>query len=249
MSDIEMQQECSVCGEETDISDGIILPCSDFFCARCLNRWFRTACESEGSFPPQCCGQRTPLGGRAEILLNPDTLTLYKEKRLEFETEAAKRVYCHKCSAFIYKSIFDLQSHQIFCGKCRAFTCLSCKAKSHSGRCQLNLADQQVIDLAYAQGWRQCHCGYLVDRSAGCNHMTCKCGRQFCFLCGKQWRTCNCPYSGPARNDAPHQRMEVLGQPVPTQSRGPSSSPIQRPKLLRSINSLFPFSHELLHEP
>ena len=30
-------------------------------------------------------------------------------------------------------------------------------------------------------------CGAKIDRSKGCNHMTCKCGFDFCWLCLVKW--------------------------------------------------------------
>ena len=36
--------------------------------------------------------------------------------------------------------------------------------------------------------FRQCkRCKFIVERSSGCNHMTCKCGYQFCYICGARW--------------------------------------------------------------
>jgi ariadne-1 len=35
-----------------------------------------------------------------------------------------------------------------------------------------------------------------VERNHGCNHMTCICGAEFCYLCGKPYedrqQTCDC---------------------------------------------------------
>ena len=28
----------------------------------------------------------------------------------------------------------------------------------------------------------------MIERSQGCNHMTCRCGHQFCYICGKDWK-------------------------------------------------------------
>lgn len=27
----------------------------------------------------------------------------------------------------------------------------------------------------------------VLEKTEGCNHMTCKCGHQFCYLCGERW--------------------------------------------------------------
>ena len=38
---------------------------------------------------------------------------------------------------------------------------------------------------------------HMIERTEGCYHMTCKCGRQFCYVCGasyvgnEQGRECN----------------------------------------------------------
>merc|ERR1719161_3531982 len=41
--------------------------------------------------------------------------------------------------------------------------------------------------------WMRCfECGHVVEKKAGCNHITCICGAQFCYLCGARWGECKC---------------------------------------------------------
>uniref|UniRef100_H3HCZ0 RING-type domain-containing protein n=1 Tax=Phytophthora ramorum TaxID=164328 RepID=H3HCZ0_PHYRM len=37
-------------------------------------------------------------------------------------------------------------------------------------------------------------CGVGVQKSMGCNRMACLNGHEFCFLCGRKWKTCGCSY-------------------------------------------------------
>lgn len=47
--------------------------------------------------------------------------------------------------------------------------------------------------LAEEEGWKRCFvCHALVEHRDACQHMTCRCGAQFCYVCGQRWRTCNC---------------------------------------------------------
>jgi hypothetical protein len=75
-------------------------------------------------------------------------------------------------------------------------TCTSCESMSHAGPCsrEPDEATQQTLRLASEQGWQMCQeCGRVVDLiPGGCNHMTCLCGYQFCYVCGERWRTCQC---------------------------------------------------------
>lgn len=38
---------------------------------------------------------------------------------------------------------------------------------------------------------RKCpKCVHWIEKSSGCNHMTCKCGYEFCYSCGKSYGKC-----------------------------------------------------------
>jgi hypothetical protein len=53
----------------------------------------------------------------------------------------------------------------------------------------MNLTNQ----LAEDEGWKRCfNCHALVEHREACQHMTCRCGTQFCYVCSRRWRTCTC---------------------------------------------------------
>ena len=167
MGDVEMQQECLPCGEGTLMSNRVTLLCGHFFCSVCLKRCFRIACDSESSFPPQCCGQAIPVGWKQRILLGPEMLTRYREKKIEFETETANRIYCHQCTTFIPRPFQPTNSHAAYCRKCATYTCLLCKGKRHYGPCPPDRATQQVLNMAQAERWKRCTCGEMIELVAG----------------------------------------------------------------------------------
>lgn len=45
--------------------------------------------------------------------------------------------------------------------------------------------DDQLVEWAKKVGAKQCSkCKYWVHKSDGCDHMTCRCGHEFCYICG-----------------------------------------------------------------
>ena len=62
----------------------------------------------------------------------------------------------------------------------------------HNGSCDED-HDGELLKIIKAAGFQRCVCGYLVELTVGCYHMTCRCKRQFCYLCAKPWKTCSCP--------------------------------------------------------
>lgn len=50
-------------------------------------------------------------------------------------------------------------------------------------------ADDAALErLASRERWRNCpHCRRTVELLSGCNHITCKCGHEFCYVCGTSY--------------------------------------------------------------
>lgn len=56
-------------------------------------------------------------------------------------------------------------------------------------------SDREYASSAKHHGCVQCPgCGVGVQRISGCNRMRCHNSHEFCFDCGKAWKTCPCRY-------------------------------------------------------
>ncbi|KAJ6784535.1 hypothetical protein PWT90_06753 [Aphanocladium album] len=50
-----------------------------------------------------------------------------------------------------------------------------------------------ILRLARSEGcMRYFSCRTMVELNTGCNHITCRCGAEFCYVCGEEWKTCDC---------------------------------------------------------
>ncbi|KAK4233576.1 hypothetical protein C8A03DRAFT_47915 [Achaetomium macrosporum] len=164
------------------------------YCDVCLRALFTSSLVDETLFPPKCCKQPIPLGSCA-TLLTSDIIAEYGPKEAEFRTPAAQRTYCRACSTFVPPEY--VKGDVAYCGQpgCSAQTCTFCKAASHEATdCPQDPTRQDVLRLAAAEGWQHCFgCKRIVELDAGCYHITCRCGAQFCYVCGEAWKRCQCP--------------------------------------------------------
>lgn len=58
-----------------------------------------------------------------------------------------------------------------------------------------NLRPEDKQFLKYVKGaqYKQCpSCKFWVSKNQGCDHMTCRCGYEFCYQCGAKYGTCEC---------------------------------------------------------
>jgi IBR domain, a half RING-finger domain len=95
---------------------------------------------------------------------------LYAEKRVEYNTEGSKRVYCYKCKAFVMEG--RVERSRAVCEKCGERTCAKCKRKYHgSSPCPMDKKFEMTLKLVKKEDWRKCpKCGRVIDRVKGtCN--------------------------------------------------------------------------------
>lgn len=58
------------------------------------------------------------------------------------------------------------------------------------------------------QNWMKCStCDNYIEKSAGCDHIVCRCGGEFCYRCGSKWGTCRCNVVGEG-HALRHNRIE-----------------------------------------
>ncbi|KAK0220230.1 hypothetical protein IW262DRAFT_1316845 [Armillaria fumosa] len=187
---------CSVCLDNIE-GHVITAPCGHTYDASCMEALISAATKDESLFPPRCCRDPIPVES-VQSHIDATVLATFKEKSIEFSTPL--RVYCSnpKCSRFLGpKNDGKSPSAPLTCS-CTTITCNSCRGNvahgdvfSHS--CASDTLEQEVRALADKKKWATCPgCSNLVELSSGCNHMTCRCGTQFCYYCNAKWGACDC---------------------------------------------------------
>ncbi|KAK1980906.1 IBR finger domain-containing protein [Colletotrichum cereale] len=185
------KRQCNSCFSNYFSTDIARCPCSHEYCRDCLHTLFETSLTDESLFPPRCCKRPIPVDDYRHFL--PSKLIgEFQAKAIELSTP--NRTYCHRstCSTFIPKEF--IEADIAVCQRCEYRTCVMCKGSEHKNQdCAQDTLTQDLLQFAAANGWQRCFsCRRIVELEVGCNHMTCRCGAQFCYSCGYQWKTCAC---------------------------------------------------------
>lgn len=97
----------------------------------------------------------------------------------EEEYKDGRRAVCPKC-------------HTLFCGLCRSPWNIT-RRKGHAGiTCKTHArnlgGDADYSFVGQQQNARTCPgCSLRTSRVDGCNHMTCPCGMEWCYVCERKW--------------------------------------------------------------
>ena len=78
------------------------------------------------------------------------------------------------------------------CWRCDARLCPKCGSTAHDddeskrGEGCAAMHDFRLLGMVSSKAnWVRCpKCQHVLERTKGCDHMTCRCGAQFCFVCG-----------------------------------------------------------------
>ncbi|KAI8986732.1 hypothetical protein BD414DRAFT_578024 [Trametes punicea] len=198
--------QCTACTLEINISaeDAVQAPCLHIYHAECLLTFVRNAIDSTAQFPPRCCRRTIPTS-LFEPYLTPELKEALAAR--EAERNTPRRVYCAnpQCSRFlgaqddgvpvrVYTcSVLACQTRT--CARCRS--ALDCETSHHAHVCRGDPAGNETLRLGKRMGWTRCpRCTELVERKSGCPHMKCRCGADFCYLCGELYRDCTCGSEG-----------------------------------------------------
>lgn len=153
------------------------------------------AVQSEQDWPPKCCGTTID---HATCLKNiPRTLgAVYKQKQHEYSVPIGQRYYCPvpDCGLFVLVDKANTPYRRARC-KAKHVTCIDCLAAAHkdAAQCPRNRDMELVTRMAVQEGWRRCYrCLTMIEHRNSCRHMRCRCGAEFCFVCGAKWWTCGC---------------------------------------------------------
>ncbi|KAK6541085.1 hypothetical protein TWF694_008461 [Orbilia ellipsospora] len=183
---------CSICVTSVPHSNTIKCPCNHIYCSDCLRKYIQNAMKDESMYPLKCCRLEVPNQILSQIL-SPREYQEYINKGIEYST--ANRLYCanKKCLKFISPDMIDEVAQAALCGSCGTAVCTLCKNEEHAGLCRKDEGLEAVMLAASQNGWRQCFkCQRMIELQHGCHHMTCHCKAEFCYVCGVEWKKCNC---------------------------------------------------------
>ncbi|MCL7030643.1 hypothetical protein MKW94_030335 [Papaver nudicaule] len=237
-----IKEMCHICLE--DISVGQM-----FSVSRCLHRYCCSCMKQHvevkllNGMVPQCPhdGCKTTLKlDNCRIFLTTKLIDMMSKRIQEDSIPVTEKVYCPNpmCSTLmskidIPKFVYDPSTREYLCGqclKCKQYFCFKCKAPWHydmSCRAYQKSSedDAKLKNLANMKLWRQCKkCNHMIELVAGCYHITCRCGHEFCYTCGAAWKnkkaTCTCPIW--------NERNLVHNQRVPNRQNNPRN--LQNPQ-------------------
>ena len=190
------KKTCPICYDE--VSHPEQLGCGHIYCSGCLRHYLTSAPETK-SFPLVCLGDETackipiplPLIRR---FMTPQAFQALVEAafRSYLDQHAQELKYCMTpdCQQ-IYRHGPDNRILQ--CPSCFSTICSACDEEAHEGitcqesRDQKNPSKQDRLfnEWADEHGKRCPECRSVIEKTGGCNHMTCRCGAHFCWKCGK----------------------------------------------------------------
>uniref|UniRef100_M4CE70 RBR-type E3 ubiquitin transferase n=1 Tax=Brassica campestris TaxID=3711 RepID=M4CE70_BRACM len=228
------KEECLICFNDIDPERMFSIgKCSHRFCFQCVKQHVEV--KLLHGMIPNCphdkCKSEMVIDACGK-LLTPKLGEMWKQRIKENAIPVTERVYCPylKCSALMSKtkiseSAKSLQSAYPAsgvrrCVECRGLFCVDCKVPWHG---KLSCAeykklhpnppadDVKLKSLANNKMWRQCgKCQHMIELSQGCNHITCRCGHEFCYNCGGGWnkKTGTCVKQCPTWDEAYIMRQD-----------------------------------------
>ncbi|KAF7823444.1 ATP-dependent RNA helicase DEAH11, chloroplastic isoform A [Senna tora] len=216
-----LNETCVICLEDTDVNNIFSVDgCQHRYCFTCMKQHVEV--KLLHGMVPKCphekCNSELLVDSCRKFLTHKLIETM-QQRIKEASIPVTDKIYCPypRCSCLMSKTEVIDYSNSILrrpdesgpakCLKCHKLFCISCRVPWHSAMTcsdykRLNpnppLDDLKLKSLASRSLWRQCvKCNHMIELAEGCYHMTCRCGYEFCYNCGAEWKnkkaTCSCP--------------------------------------------------------
>ncbi|TFK34049.1 hypothetical protein BDQ12DRAFT_727233 [Crucibulum laeve] len=186
---------CPVCFDN-DISNPVQLQCGHTYCTGCIRHYLTSASDSK-QFPLVCAGNEANCRASISIPVIQRFLPVQQFKDL---LEVAFVTYLEQhpqefkyCTTADCTQIYRCDTKKALqCPSCFSTICPACHEEAHEGmtceehRVHRDPAEQDTLndEWASANGVKKCpQCRVFIQKTEGCNHMTCKCGAHICWRC------------------------------------------------------------------
>jgi len=199
-------KKCLLCLEDVDIDFMHCLQCEHQFCRECLQGYFKSKITSK-NFPILCPSldcKKEIQAQDMDVILDEHMLQKYQEYSLASVVERNPKSFscCPtvNCSYMFFYANGD--GTDFGCPLCKKRYCLNCKVEYHTGSTcdqyqqwsrENGMADESFSDFATGAKFKQCPgCRHWVEKEDGCDHITCICENEFCYICGEMLEDCAC---------------------------------------------------------
>ena len=192
-------KKCEICLEEFSLLDftNYFLNCNCIIHNVCFDNMVKAAIESN-NLPLKCPNCKTPVHPNfiEDSLrnINPQLMEKYEHFSMNnFLLNNNDEYSSCPTPGCEYMFFFHPGEFNFLCPLCNKNYCLNCKDEWHRGMtCQqykdsrdVSKLDNQFFQFVKGAKFKMCpRCKFWVEKNQGCNHMKCRCGADFCYLCG-----------------------------------------------------------------
>ena len=196
---LNQSKKCEICLENFSLLDctNYFLNCNCILHNKCFDEMVKSAVESN-SLPVKCPNCGTPIHPNfiedSIRNANPQLIDKYDKFSMNnFIQNNSDEYSSCPTPGCEYMFFFNNGEFNFLCPLCTKHYCLNCKDEWHVNMtCQqyrdsrdINKLDKQFFDFVKGAKFKMCpRCKYWVEKNQGCNHMRCRCGADFCYLCG-----------------------------------------------------------------
>ena len=155
--------------------------CGHSFCKKCIHDYviYKISVLQEITCPQEDCAFSIDAGSRCFQDIPEDYKKKYRKYllwRQTIDNPNLRLCPAENCEGVIETNV------SYACQACRTLFCKECMLKAHEGPCDANFQNN-------FKEWKRCpSCSMFIEKAEGCNHMTCRCGHQFCYVCLLDWQ-------------------------------------------------------------
>ncbi len=190
------------CNDEVKNADFISLGCSHFYCRDCWSNYLGSKITEGQVFGMRCMSPDCNISlGYSDVEKISQGAGFDKYCKFVAQKVVAENKRYAFCPAKGCEAISELNlqstGKSVNCRNCHYSFCLSCQEEAHEPatctvhRKWLKLNADDGMNVAWLSTFtKECpKCLRPIEKSGGCNHMTCgQCRHEFCWLCRQNWR-------------------------------------------------------------
>ncbi|VFQ59641.1 unnamed protein product [Cuscuta campestris] len=214
-----LKETCAICFEDIDVTRMFLIDgCLHRYCFSCMKQHVeaKLLAGKMAECPHESCKTTIDVDSCGEFV-DLHLVEIISNRMEEASIAVTDKVYCPypKCSHLMSKvEVLTCTSREFVgtetsparkCRKCNQYFCLKCNVpwhynmtcRAYQSSPRLPSGESVVKALANKKKWRQCvKCNNMVELASGCYHIYCRCGYEFCYTCGAEWKnkkaTCKC---------------------------------------------------------